>query len=116
MNRRNFLKAVGAASTVGLAGCATRTAVHSDVQAAAQVIDTEHHDDGSTTATIEVVSDDPEGGTVGLHVHYFHYECGGSSYHSHMPSVYVPSGEAVTIRDTYSHDHEIACVTAHVHE
>lgn len=115
MRRRTFLAGAAAAVT-GLAGCATRQAAHSDVQAAAQVVDTEYHDDGSTTATIEVVSDDPEGGTVGLHVHYFHYECGGNSYHTHLPTVYVPSGEAVTIRDTYKHDHEIECVTAHVHD
>lgn len=116
MKRRDLLTAIAGGGAAALAGCATRTAVHSEVQAAAQVVDTEYHDDGSTTATIEVVSDDPEGGTVGLHVHYFHYECGGNSYHTHLPSVYVPSGEAVTIRDTYSHDHEIACVTAHVHD
>lgn len=120
MNRRTFIKSVGAATSVAaLAGCAARTAVHSEVQAVAQVTDVEHHD-GAVTAHIEVVSDDPESGQVGLHVHYFHGDaCDASNYyHTHMPTAHVPSGEAVTIRDTYQHDDadEVGCVSAHLAE
>lgn len=120
MNRRNFLKTIGAsASALTLAGCATtQTPVHTEISAAAQVTDVQHNDDGSVTATVEVVSDDPEGGTVGLHIHYFHGdECSSVNvYHTHMPSVYVPSGESVEIRDTYKHGKRVGCVSAHVHE
>lgn len=116
MNRRKFITAAaGVSSLIGIAGCASRQATESEVQAVAQVIDTEYNEDGSTTATIEVVSDDPESGTVGLHVHYFHDECGGNTYHTHLPTVHIPSGETVTIRDTHDHDHKIECVRAHVH-
>jgi hypothetical protein len=116
MNRRDYLKAVGAVAPVAaLGGCATRQAVHSEVQAVAQVTEVERHD-GAVTAHIEVISDDPEDGSVGLHVHYFHDGCGGHDYHTHLPTVFVPSGEVVEVRDTYEHDRAVECVTAHVHD
>lgn len=118
MRRRDFLTAAATITPVAaLGGCATREAVSSEVQAVAQVTNVERHDDGAVTAEIEVVSDDPESGTVGLHVHYFENECQGNQYHTHLPSVHVPSGESVTIRDTYKHgDGNVECVTAHVHD
>ena len=116
MNRRDVLTTVGA-STLAIAGCTTRHATHSEVEATGQVTEIERHDT-AVTAHIEVVSDSSNDGTVGLHVHYWTSDCGsGSPYHTHMPSVHVPSGEVVTIQDAIEHDSDaIECVSAHIHE
>ena len=95
------------------------TAVDSEVNATAEVVNTETHED-SITAHINVTNTDAENGTVGLHVHYWSGECNkanGTLHHTHRPSTQVDVGETVTIRDTFKHDpSDIDCVSAHVHD
>lgn len=116
MNRRTFLGSASAVLTTAVAGCATttRTAVKSEVDATAELITFEHHPN-AVEATIEVTNESMEGGSIGLHIHFW---SGEHLWHTHMPTVYVEAGETKGITNTFNHQgsDEIDRITVHVKE
>lgn len=95
-------------------------AVDSEVNATAEVVGTEWHED-SVVATVNVTNTDTTNGTVGLHVHYWEGACNkddGHLIHTHKPSTHTEAGETTQITDTMSSEppEDVDCVSAHVHE